>query len=111
MNALHTTRSIKSQVALLTSTMNQRKISMMKKVNHPIEQQLQHHRCLLASEVVHLMCLVPMFFNNLLESEKGINNTKDKMIVTSIALVLSFYILAATLAHTVYMYFHNNRGN
>ena len=33
--------------------------------------QYTHQRCLLASEVVHLMCLVPTFFD-LLDSNKGL---------------------------------------
>ena len=39
-----------------------------RKVRHTAQH---HHRCLLASEVVHLMCLVPTFFDALIEADQG----------------------------------------
>ena len=45
-----------------------------RKVRHTVQH---HHRCLLASEVVHLMCLVPTFFDALIEADQGQSRPTD----------------------------------
>ena len=54
--------SIKSDVIVIRSTPSYN-------VTLPLSDH-QHYRCLIASEVVHLMCLVPIFFD-FLQNNKG----------------------------------------